>query len=330
MQILHQHHQRAARRLRHEQPTQRPERAVPDGLRVEVGELLLGVCHAERVPQVVRQRHVELESLDPQLDLDRHQVGGIVGDDPAGVADQPEQRQIRDAGSIGQAAAHDHGRAILRRPAEFQRQPRLAQARVSDQADRLALAVSGYVECAPQLSQLMVPAGERAQLIPTRDPLCPATQAHNPQRMHGSLFDLDRRDLLQPEIAAYQSGRPLAHHHRAWRRGGLQPGRQDRGVTERRVVHPEVVTDFPHDDQAAVDPDSDLQLRPRSDAQRRQHRTPGVVLVRDRGPEQRHKPVAEKLVDRALVPVHLGQPHTEEAVDGQVVLLGPQFCRQGS
>ena len=275
------------------------------------------------MPQVMRQGHIELESLDPQLDLGRRQVGGIVGVDPAGVADQPEQGQIRDAGSVGQAAAHDHGRAILRPPTEFQCQPGLAQARVSGQADRLALTVSRHVECAPQLSQLMVPAGERAQLIPGGDPPCPATQAHDPQRMHGPLFDPDRRDLLQPEIAAHQSGRPLAHQHCACRRGGLQPSRQYGGVAERGVVHPEVVTDFPYDDQAAVDPDSDLQLRPRSDAQRRQDRAPGVVLVRDRGPEQRHEPVAEELVDRALVPVHLGQRYAEEAVDGQVELLRP-------
>ena len=55
---------------------------------------------------------------------------------------------------------------------------------------------------------------------------------------------------------------------------------------------------------------------------------PGVVLMRDRRPEQRHEPIAEELVDRALIPVHLGQRDLEEAVDHQVELLRPQLRRQ--
>ena len=71
VQILHQHHQRPARRLRHQQPRSAPNvrsRMACGSRSASAGSR---VCHAERVPQVVRQRHVELESLDPQLDLDR-------------------------------------------------------------------------------------------------------------------------------------------------------------------------------------------------------------------------------------------------------------------
>jgi hypothetical protein len=37
-----------------------------------------------------------------------------------------------------------------------------------------------------------------------------------------------------------------------------------------------------------------------------------VILARDRRPEQRHEPVAEELVDRALIAVHLGQRGPEK------------------
>ncbi|HEX7269736.1 MAG TPA: hypothetical protein VF256_20255 [Streptosporangiaceae bacterium] len=50
-----------------------------------------------------------------------------------------------------------------------------------------------------------------------------------------------------------------------------------------------------------------------------------MILTRDRRLEQRHEPIAEELVDRALIPVHLRQRDPEEAVDHQVKLLRPQF-----
>jgi hypothetical protein len=46
--------------------------------------------------------------------------------------------------------------------------------------------------------------------------------------------------------------------------------------------------------------------------------------MRDRRPEQRHEPIAEELVDRALITVHLGQRDPEEAIDHQMELLRPQ------
>src|SRR5262249_22170318 len=51
---------------------------------------------------------------------------------------------------------------------------------------------------------------------------------------------------------------------------------------------------------------------------------PGVVLVGERGAEQGHEPVAEELVDRALVPVHLDQDRLEEPVEQRVHGLGSE------
>ena len=58
------------------------------------------------------------------------------------------------------------------------------------------------------------------------------------------------------------------------------------------------------------------------DRERRTQRAMGVVLVSDRRPEQRHHAVAEELVDRALVAVHLVQDHLEGAVHDRVDFLG--------
>src|SRR2546430_2621370 len=56
-----------------------------------------------------------------------------------------------------------------------------------------------------------------------------------------------------------------------------------------------------------------------SDAERRLDGTACMVLMGDGGPEERHDAVTEKLVDRALVAVHLGQHEVEgsahQAVD---------------
>ncbi len=75
MQVLDQHHQWPVRCLGHQQPAQRVEGAGPDGLRIERGQPRVTGPHAERMLQVVRQRQVELQRLDTQLDLGRHLVG---------------------------------------------------------------------------------------------------------------------------------------------------------------------------------------------------------------------------------------------------------------
>ena len=52
-----------------------------------------------------------------------------------------------------------------------------------------------------------------------------------------------------------------------------------------------------------------------------------VVLVRDGRAEQRHDAVAEELVDRALVAVHLGQHEIEGAAHEPVDFLGIEAAR---
>ena len=56
-------------------------------------------------------------------------------------------------------------------------------------------------------------------------------------------------------------------------------------------------------------------------------RAMGVILVRDRGAEERHHAVAQELVDRALVAVDDAEDHLEAAVHDLVDLFGIQARR---
>ncbi len=108
-----------------------------------------------------------------------------------------------------------------------------------------------------------------------------------------------------------------------------------RGLTYRRVVHVKVAADRAHDDFAGVEPDPDLDrdpfgaldlLRVASDGLLHPERgvagAHGVVLVRDRGAEERHDPVAHHLVHRALVPVDRLHHALDDGIEQVTGLLG--------
>jgi hypothetical protein len=106
-------------------------------------------------------------------------------------------------------------------------------------------------------------------------------------------------------------------------------------VALRGVVHAEVVADPAHDDLAGVEADPRREVEPALPAQRLreaaelvaqvQGRVAGalrVVLVRDRGAEERQDAVAGELVHRPLEAVHALGEQLEEAVHDPVPLLG--------
>ena len=64
------------------------------------------------------------------------------------------------------------------------------------------------------------------------------------------------------------------------------------------------------------------------DAERGVHRALRMVLVGDRRAEERHDAVAEELVHRAFVPVHLGQHELERARHQRVHVLGVEPRRE--
>ena len=114
-----------------------------------------------------------------------------------------------------------------------------------------------------------------------------------------------------------------------------KPRREVRGIADGRVVHSEILADGADHDEARVDPHSHLELDPVNpsdlvgqwrelplDRERSTQGAMGVVLVRDRRPEQCHHAVAQKLIDRSLVAMHRVERHRERAIHDRVDVLG--------
>jgi hypothetical protein len=107
------------------------------------------------------------------------------------------------------------------------------------------------------------------------------------------------------------------------------------------VVHAEIAADRPHHHLTSVQADADVSrdslgaldlygigFHGLLHAQRRVARPDGMVFMRDRGPKQRHDPVAHDLVHRPLVAVH-GRHHAfEHRVEEVAGLLGVAVGQQ--
>jgi hypothetical protein len=115
-------------------------------------------------------------------------------------------------------------------------------------------------------------------------------------------------------VPLHQPRGRVAQEHGAWRRGPAgNPGREMRGVADRRVVHAQVVADRADDHEAGVQSHphgqahlaAALHQNGRSPTARRHAdaasaSAAGVVLVSQRRAEERHEAVAEELVHGAL------------------------------
>jgi hypothetical protein len=127
----------------------------------------------------------------------------------------------------------------------------------------------------------------------------------------------------------------LGEERRSGRREGLEPRGEVRRIADGRVVHLQVVADGADDDRPGVDADARLEVEPalrqHGGIERRErpvNRDGGEdgafrrVLVRHRGPEERHQAVAGERVHDALESVDLAERHLEVALDELAVLLG--------
>ena len=118
-----------------------------------------------------------------------------------------------------------------------------------------------------------------------------------------------------------QPGRVLGQIGPTRLRHGLHPLGQTHGVTQRRRVQHDVVTDAAHDHLTRIDPNTNLEVdilitaqlfrvrgdRP-GDVPGGMARPSGVVLLSERSAEQSHDPIAGELVDRSPEAAHpLGQ-----------------------
>jgi hypothetical protein len=142
-------------------------------------------------------------------------------------------------------------------------------------------------------------------------------------------------EILPPEEALPEVLRVPAHHDLPRLREAHEPGRDVGRIADGRVVHAEVPTDCADDDDSGVQPRPQAEvdtvrafhvglqrLKTVADRKRRRERAVGVVLVRDRGAEERHDAVAEELVDRALVTVDRLEHDLERPVDDRVDVFG--------
>jgi hypothetical protein len=123
-----------------------------------------------------------------------------------------------------------------------------------------------------------------------------------------------------------QALRRLGDDHMAGGRRLLKARRDVRRVADRRVVHPQVVSDAADHDEAGIQPLTDLEadspaqlklclegIERIADRERRVHGALRVVFMCDRRAEQRHDAVAEELVDGAFVAVHRVEQQLERA-----------------
>src|SRR4030095_8425932 len=127
----------------------------------------------------------------------------------------------------------------------------------------------------------------------------------------------------------------LGHSDAAWWRQLLHPGGEPDDVSLRGVVHAQVVADPTHDDLAGVQAHPHRELEPalaphafgeRAELARQIQggRTGalGMVLVGNRGAEERHDSVAGVLVDSPLVSVNAARKDPEQAIEQAMPFLG--------
>ena len=264
-------------------------------------------------PSVQRQdlsRHLlpHLPRVVPILDLeialeevDHRQVGGRL---PVGAG-----ARLHDEPPVGPVGVR-----------HLPDQSRLPDARLPDEGDHLTGPRSGPTDGLADLFQLRRPADEPGEAAGRRR-MQPRAKWPRSRHLievdrHAQALDghrTERRDRDEPfreteHVGGQQSRVGLGELLHA--RG------QVRGLTDRRVVHPQIAADGAHDHLARVQPDADLDHdtvtppdRLGIATNRRLHveggvaRPHGVVLVGHRRPEEGHDPIAHHLVHRPLVPV---------------------------
>ena len=147
-------------------------------------------------------------------------------------------------------------------------------------------------------------------------------------------LDAGFAQIAELEVAGHELGRVPGEERLPGIGHLLHALREPDRVAERRVVHAEIVADLPDHDLARVEAHADREPEAVREAhlvrvapqlvlqvERGPARALRVVLVRDRGAEERHDPVAGVLVDGPLEPVHAVGEELEEAIHDAVPFL---------
>jgi hypothetical protein len=255
-------------------------------------------------------------------------------------AEEVDERQERRGLPIGDGAALDDEPAVdAVRVGELPEETRLADTWLADDGHDLAVPCTGPLQGLAELLQLRV-APDEAGEAPGGGRLQP--RAHGPGT--DDLEDLDRgvqaldRSLPQGlhHNVAFRQIQRLGRDEDRPRHGHLLQARRQVGrLADGRVVHVEVAPDGADDHVAGVRADSDVQRHARGSVyllgvpfhrflhpQRGVTRPYGVILVGERGTEERHDPVAHHLIDRALVAVDRLHHSLEHRIEELARLLG--------
>ena len=282
-----------------------PPEQLPD--RVEDAELAF-----ERVEPVHRiiggvgaQQELEIRrgggEVGQRVDA-RHGLRGVV---PFGEAERSARdldhrevgRRLPDRGATPLEPA-----GVVRELApQLVEQARLAHAGWAGQQDRAPVSAAHLVEERAQLIELGAAAHERRQPARRRsvDARLHLSRGDGAEHAHRIRLALDGAlaERLAVDVVAHLAPGRLAEVDASGIGHPFETGGEVRGVADRRVIHDQVVADRTDDDRAGVQPDAELLIEAVARAhvggvlrerllhfQRRQHRSPRRVLVRQRRP----------------------------------------------
>ena len=200
--------------------------------------------------------------------------------------------------------------------AQLVREARLADPRLAAHQHDAAASGADGVPVLEQLGKLAVTPDERRQ--PARrdrvEPGAGVRRAQHTERGHRAADALERQlaDAVDREEALHEDAGAVADHHGSGPGGGLQAGREVRGLADDLVRLPaRLVAGVGHHHLAGVHSDPDLDVVAAEacaegrdgvhDRQSRGHRQPRVVLVRLGIAEVGEHPVAEVAGEEARV-----------------------------
>ena len=225
---------------------------------------------------------------------------------------------------------------------------RFADAGFADERDELAAPLSRVLLGEAELFELAIAPSEGTEAAQDRrlQPRPRRSGAGHLEDVDGLLDALDRHGAERRDVdESFDEAQGVSRQPNGSRcRELLHARRQVRGLPDRRVLHPEIASDGSHHDLTGVQPDTDLDL----DAMRaprarrvRSHgflhpergiaRPHGMVLVRDRGAEERHDPVAHDLVDGAFEAMDGRHHQLEDRIEDRArifrITIGEQLHR---
>ncbi len=286
----------------------------PPGIRIDLGQLHLGIGDAQ---QVIEEQHVLRVGVGGLSPRPRTSSRTIKTPYPGGSAQQPSHHMERDVGGMGFAVSREHLDPLGGgQRGDLAHQAALADTRRSHHSHHRAMAVDRAFEQTLHSGHLPAPTHQsRREACGRAIPLWPTQQPIRGNRLVGAL-DVDHFRLTQDCIAFDQPGGGRAEQHPTRRSDRFNPLRHadllaNGGVTERPR------TDFTSDDLPGVQSHPQLEfdpvpvldfdgkpLRLLLDAQRRQAGTNSVVLQGHWRAEHRQDPVAGEFVDGAAVALH--------------------------